>query len=49
MIQELRIHLPMQEMQVSSLVQEDPSCRGVIRPAHSNKRSHCDETSTHLD
>lgn len=28
-----------QEMQVSSLGQEDPSCRGVIRPAHSNKRS----------
>ena len=29
-----RIHLPMQETQVRSLVQEDPTCCGATKPVH---------------
>ena len=32
----LRIHLPMQGTQVQALVQEDPTCRGAIKPVHHN-------------
>jgi len=34
MTQWLRICLPMQEMQVPSLVQEDPICGGATKPMH---------------
>ena len=34
MVQWIRIHLPMQGMQVLSLAQEDPTCRGTTRPVH---------------
>ena len=32
----LRIHLPMQETLVQSLVQEDPTCRRATKPVHHN-------------
>ena len=32
----LRIHLPMQETWVRALVQEDPTCRGAIKPLRHN-------------
>ena len=32
----LRIRLPMQETQVRSLVQEDPTCRGATKPVCRN-------------
>ena len=35
-VQWLRIHLPMQGTQVSSLVWEDPTCHGATKPMHRN-------------
>ena len=56
-----RIHLPLQETQVRSLVREDPTCRGATEPVRQNyaaralepgsrsKRSHHNERPTHLN
>ena len=33
-VQWLRIHLPMQETRVQSLIWEDPTCRGATTSAH---------------
>ena len=35
-VQWLRIHLPMQETRVLSLMREDPTCRGAIKPVRHN-------------
>ena len=35
-VQWLRVHLPMQETWVQSLVWEDPSCCGAAEPVSSN-------------
>ena len=34
MVQSLRIHVPMQEIQVQSLVWEDLTCQGAAKPTH---------------
>ena len=31
-----RIHLPMQETQVQSLIQDNPICYGATKPMHHN-------------
>ena len=38
-VQWLRIHLPMQRMQVQSLVREDSTCRGAAEPATATEAS----------
>ena len=40
MTQWLRLCLPMQEMQVPSLVQEDPICGGATKPMHHDYWAH---------
>ena len=32
----IRIHLPVEEKQVQSLIQEDPTCHGATEPVHGN-------------
>ena len=39
MVQWFRIHLPMQEAQVQSLVQEDPTCHRATKPMYHNHRA----------
>ena len=46
-VQWLGIHLPMQETQIQSLVQEDPICHRVARPKHRNYRHRALELTSH--
>ena len=49
MAQWYRICLPMQETLVWSLIQEDPTFHGAIKPTCHNRRSYCTETPEHRD
>ncbi len=43
----LRVHLPMQETRVRALVQEDPTCRGKIKPVCHNDWACALEPASH--
>ena len=45
-VQWLRIHLPMQGIQVPSLVWEDPTCGGATKAAHHNSGGHMPSSAT---
>ena len=48
-VQQLRVCLPTQGTQARSLVQEDSTCQGAIKPVLLHKRSHHTQPTRHSE